>query len=153
VFPIVIPPLRERTGDIPALVQYFIENKAKGLKLGYTPKLAPGEIEDLIEYPWPGNVRELENVIERAMILCQDELLQFNLNHQPQKHVNCVKTGKKTKEFQTLDTVIKNHIRHALDHAKGKIHGPGGAGELLGINPNTLRGRMRKLGIPFGMDD
>ena len=69
VFPIEVPPLRDRKGDIPALVQHFIERKAGELKIGETPQLAPGAIDRLMAYDWPGNVRELENLVERAMIL------------------------------------------------------------------------------------
>jgi transcriptional regulator with GAF, ATPase, and Fis domain len=78
VFPIAIPPLRERSADIPALVQHFIERKAGELKIGETPQLAPGAIDDLMAYVWPGNVRELENVIERSMILHRGEPLNFD---------------------------------------------------------------------------
>jgi transcriptional regulator with GAF, ATPase, and Fis domain len=77
VFPIVVPPLRERTGDIPALLNHFIEKKARELKIGDTPRLASDAIDDLMRYPWPGNVRELENVVERAMILQRGKPLRF----------------------------------------------------------------------------
>lgn len=77
VFPISIPPLRHRTSDIPALVQYFIERKAKDLKLGEIPELAAGGIDTLMSYDWPGNVRELENIVERALILHRGELHRF----------------------------------------------------------------------------
>jgi transcriptional regulator with GAF, ATPase, and Fis domain len=103
VFPIHVPPLRERTMDIQSLVQHFITRKSREFKLDHTPTLTEGVIEDLLSYGWPGNVRELENTVERA-----------------------------------------------LELSKGKIHGRGGAGDLLGVNPNTLRHRMRGLGIPFG---
>ena len=69
VFPIEVPPLRDRKGDMPALLQHFIERKAGELKIGETPQLAPGAIDRLMAYDWPGNVRELENLVERAMIL------------------------------------------------------------------------------------
>jgi len=149
VFPIQVPPLRERSGDIPALVHHFIERKAAELKISETPRLAPGAIDDLMAYHWPGNVRELENLVERAMILHRGELLRFDdlgatprppAVHQPDP------SGKVPLD---LDTVTSRHIRQVLEHSGGKIHGPGGAGELLGINPNTLRYKMRKLGIPF----
>lgn len=78
VFPIDVPPLRERVSDIPALVQYFIARKAKDLKIGDPPLLAEGAIDTLMAYDWPGNVRELENVIERTMILHRDGRLRFD---------------------------------------------------------------------------
>jgi transcriptional regulator with GAF, ATPase, and Fis domain len=148
VFPIEVPPLRDRQSDIPALVQHFIERKAGELKIGETPKLAPGAIDDLIAYDWPGNVRELENRVEQAMILRHSgESLRFeDLGAAlPQTTAPAAVDGESLK----LDYVIAHHIRRVLDMTDWKIHGPGGAGELLGVNPNTLRHRMRKLAIPF----
>jgi transcriptional regulator with GAF, ATPase, and Fis domain len=149
VFPIVVPPLRDRTGDIPALVHHFIERKAKELKIGDTPRLADGAIDALMAYDWPGNVRELENVVERAMILHRGKPLRFDElsgSHVPQP----VTTDPKMKqESLELDAVVARHIFRVLRMSGGKIHGPGGAGELLAVNPNTLRYKMQKLGIPF----
>jgi transcriptional regulator with GAF, ATPase, and Fis domain len=149
VFPIEIPPLRDRDGDIPALVQHFVERKGKELKLGHTPVLAPGAIEELASYSWPGNVRELENLIERAMILYRDEPLQFDLGRSGPGRPPTDVLPNDDAEFSTLDDAIERHIRRALEKTSWKIHGAGGAGELLGVNPNTLRNKMRKLGIPF----
>ncbi len=149
VFPIPVPPLRERTGDIPALVHHFIERKAAELKIGETPRLAPGAIDDLMAYHWPGNVRELENLVERAMILHQGEPLSFDELGAAGRPPAVRPPAPSGEEFLDLDTVTAHHIQQVLEHTGGKIHGPGGAGELLGINPNTLRYRMRKLGIPF----
>ena len=149
VFPIVVPPLRDRSSDIPALVQHLIERKAGELKIGETPQLAPGAIDDLMAYDWPGNVRELENLVERAMILHQGEPLRFDdLGTSVPGKVAAAPpaTGE---ESLDLDAAVAHHIRRVLGMTGGKIHGPGGAGELLGMNPNTLRYRMRKLGIPF----
>jgi transcriptional regulator with GAF, ATPase, and Fis domain len=150
VFPIAVPPLRERTSDIPALVQHFIERKAGELKIGETPRLAPGVVDDLLAYDWPGNVRELENLVERAMILHQGVPLRFDdLGGSIQARTSRVSPDT-AHEALDLDTVNRRHIQRVLGMTGGKIHGPGGAGELLGVNPNTLRARMRKLGIPFG---
>jgi transcriptional regulator with GAF, ATPase, and Fis domain len=149
VFPITVPPLRERTGDIPALVQHFIERKTRELKLGLTPKLATGAIEDLLSYSWPGNVRELENVLERAMIIHRGEPLRFDLTTPTRRKAGQAAATDDKGNLLPLDAVVTNHIRQALKQAGGKIHGSGGAGELLEINPNTLRHKMRKLGIPF----
>jgi len=158
VFPIVIPPLRDRLSDIPALVQHFIERKARELKLGRTPELAPDAIEALLAYSWPGNVRELENLVERAMILHRDEPLRFDLGGPSARESGVSSPIERSArqasthddgDLPTLDSVIAGHIRRALEVSKGKIHGLGGAAELLDVNPNTLRGKMRKLGIPF----
>jgi transcriptional regulator with GAF, ATPase, and Fis domain len=149
VFPIPVPPLRERTSDIPALVQHFIERKAGELKLGLTPQLAPGAIDDLMAYGWPGNVRELENVIERAMILHRGEALQFDDLSGARGAHGAEASGGAVDEVLELDRVVVRHIERVLRMTDGKIHGAGGAGELLGVNPNTLRSKMRKLGIPF----
>jgi transcriptional regulator with GAF, ATPase, and Fis domain len=150
VFPILVPPLRERPSDIPALVHHFIERKAGELKIGETPKLAPGAIDQLMTYGWPGNVRELENLVERAMILHQGEPLRFDeLGRLFSEEVGSIPLAT-DEETLDLDTVVARHIRKVLGIAGGKIHGPGGAGEVLGVNPNTLRYKMKKLGIPFG---
>ncbi len=149
VFPISLPPLRRRTGDIPALVRHFIERKAKELKLKDTPDLGAGAIETLMAYGWPGNVRELENVIERALILNPDGPLQFDDLGVSSLKRSAAPERSADPEILELDALVKRHIQRVLDKTGGKIHGPGGAGELLGINPDTLRYRMKKLGIPF----
>ena len=149
MFPISIPPLRRRTGDIPALVRHFIERKAKELKVRDTPELGAGAIETLMAYGWPGNVRELENVIERAMILHPEGPLQFDDLGASLLKQSETGTRQVEGEALELDAVVKRHIQRVLSQAGGKIHGPGGAGELLGVNPNTLRYKMKKLGIPF----
>ncbi|MCU0596077.1 MAG: sigma 54-interacting transcriptional regulator [Desulfobacterota bacterium] len=148
VFPVRIPPLRERRPDIPALVNHFVTKKARELKLGGIPKLAPGGIDQLIEYRWPGNVRELENVIERALILNRSGDLTF-------ERLLPDREGEGTEERPApaalqLHEMEARHIRGVLEMAQGKIHGPGGAAELLGLNPSTLRNRMNKLNIPYG---
>jgi transcriptional regulator with GAF, ATPase, and Fis domain len=154
VFPIHVPPLRERTMDIPSLVQHFITRKARDLKLDHTPTLAEGVIENLLSYAWPGNVRELENAIERAIIVSRDRKLRIDLGADKLTTATTYteNTPAGTEQFPTLDRVVKEHIERALVMTNGKIHGRGGAGELLGVNPNTLRHRMRKLGISFGSD-
>jgi transcriptional regulator with GAF, ATPase, and Fis domain len=148
VFPIAVPPLRERPSDIPALLQHFIERKAGELNIGDTPRLAPGAIDRLMAYDWPGNVRELENLVERAMILSHGEPLRFD-DVGSSFGMRAAVAPLTEEESLDLDTVVARHIRRVLSMTKGKIHGPGGAGELLGVNPNTLRYRMKKLGIPF----
>ena len=149
VFPIWIPPLRDRRSDIPALLQHFISQKARELKLSTIPIISPGCIEPLMEYNWPGNVRELQNVVERALILNPSGPLTFNeMNIVPKKEIKDL--NKIGAESDNLDKITIQHIKKVLIKTNGKIHGPGGAAELLGINPNTLRNRMNKLGIEYG---
>jgi transcriptional regulator with GAF, ATPase, and Fis domain len=149
VFPIWIPPLRERSSDIPALIQHFISLKSRELKLDAIPKVLPGVIDSLMMYHWPGNVRELENVVERALILNPTGPLVFehlNLPH----HISVYEGTESGKQPALLDDIISLHIRRVLSETNGKIHGRGGAAEMLGINASTLRNRMNKLGIAYG---
>ncbi|MBU2513312.1 sigma 54-interacting transcriptional regulator [bacterium] len=143
VFPIVIPPLRQRRVDIPELVNYFIERKAYETKLKEIPKLSPGTLDPLIAYNWPGNVRELENVVERALIRYRGGLLTLDdfLSPQVQSKLDY---HPKTKGVLPFDLMAKNHIREALNHTNGRISGPKGAARLLDLHPNTLRSKMQK---------
>jgi transcriptional regulator with GAF, ATPase, and Fis domain len=149
VFPILLPPLRERRGDIPALVQYFMHKKSQEMKLGFTPALESKALERLMAYDWPGNVRELENQVERALILCRRKPLAFaDLDSSP--HAPRELRTEQADERLTLNQVMERHIRSVLKMTGGKIEGKGGAAEFLGLNPGTLRHRMRLLAIPFG---
>ncbi|WP_163338903.1 sigma-54-dependent Fis family transcriptional regulator [Desulfopila sp. IMCC35008] len=149
VFPILVPPLRDRTVDIPALIQHFINMKAKELKLTSIPSLAPRAIEKIMNYGWPGNVRELQNVIERALILNPQGPLQFeHLGAEISKPV--VKVESPSTESYNLDNLISHHISHVLKITKGRINGAKGAAALLGVNPSTLRNRMKRLGVSYG---
>jgi len=152
VFPIHVPPLRDRISDIPALVHYFIERKARELKIGDTPRLAPGAMDQLRAYDWPGNVRELENLVERAMILHRGKELRFDGLRQARATASSLEWETGMDQPLDLDAVTAAHIRRVLGMTGGKIHGPRGAGELLGVNPNTLRYRMKRVGIPFRKD-
>jgi len=147
VFPIAVPPLRARREDLPALVQHFLERKSTDLKLGTVPRLADGAIELLTAYDWPGNVRELANVIERAMILHRDQPLRFEELDVASQPSTASPARNYSPDILLLDDVVKRHIEWVLKTTGGKIHGPGGAGELLGVNPNTLRSRMARLGV------
>ncbi len=149
VFPIMIPPLRQRKGDIPALVHHFIEKKSLEMKIVKRTSLAPGAMDRLLAHHWPGNVRELQNIIERAMIQCRGAPLMFEDLHTRDLEDEPVQEEDRGRKVLKLDEVNAIHIRRALGLAGGKIHGPEGAAELLGIHPNTLRKRMDKLGIPF----
>ncbi len=149
VFPIVVPPLRERTSDIPALVQHFIERKTRELKVGETPLMASGATDTLMAYGWPGNVRELENVVERAMILHRGEPIRFDELQQAPGQQDAGAAVADDGTPLGLDAMNVQHIKRVLEMTAGKIHGPGGAAEILGINPSTLRTKMEKLGIAF----
>ena len=150
VFPIVIPPLRQRKADISALVRHFVEKKCREMGLQNTPEVSQGAMEQLMDYDWPGNVRELDNIIERAIILSGGKELVFPGIVDPAT-ISRPETGKmkhgRTLSLKDLET---NHIREVLNMAEGKINGRHGAAELLQINPGTLRAKMKKLGIPFG---
>ncbi len=153
IFPIMIPPLRHRTEDIPALVYHFIEKKAKELKIHTPPSLSVTGLDQLKAYHWPGNVRELENLIERELIRRRG-----GDKNDPQTLGNfTIPIGKGMGDnipgighlLLPLEEVMSQHILNALRLTNGKIHGEGGAAQILRINPNTLRSRMKKLGIPL----
>ena len=150
VFPITVPPLRERNEDIPALVRHFIEEKTRDLRLHSPPKLAPGSIDTLMAYHWPGNVRELENVVERALILHQDGELRFDRFVPSRGSAGQTAVPAGEQDTLTLDEMMARHIRRVLAKTGGRVHGPEGAAKLLGINASTLRNRMNRLGIPYG---
>ncbi len=151
VFPINIPPLRTRREDIPALTEFLLQQKTKRLNLRKVPRLTPAKVDQLMAYDWPGNVRELDNVIERSLILASGREITFDgLLARPDDPRPESQSGRSTHKPRTLDEVTRNHIREVLNLVNGKVHGKGGAAELLGVNASTLRSRMNKLGIPFG---
>lgn len=148
VFPIPIPPLRERPEDIPTLVRFFLVKLAR--RLGKQIDIVPDAVcSTLREYHWPGNVRELENVVERAMILTAGDTLQLPVGIIPMRK----KKESRTTQLLPLDEVERQHIQAVLNHTLGVIAGPRGAAKILGINPNTLRSRMEKLGIKVERPD
>ncbi len=148
VFPIWVPPLRQRREDIPLLAESFLARKTRELNLGRKPLLGQAALGQLRDYDWPGNVRELQNVIERALIISQgDHLVIPPLGRRPVSPPVEPLSPPAPDSFPPLDQVVSGHIRQALDMTKGRINGPGGAAELLGLNPSTLRGKMKKLGL------
>jgi transcriptional regulator with GAF, ATPase, and Fis domain len=149
VFPIMIPPLRQRKHDIPALVNHFLEKKNKELKLSEISSLTPGAMDRLISYSWPGNVRELENAVERELIISNGKPLAFD-NIVPSPQGVAQNDTPDLNSVPDLNEVMARHIRKVLEMCNGKVEGKDGAARLLNINPSTLRQRMRKLGIPFG---
>jgi PAS domain S-box-containing protein len=158
IFPITLPPLRERKGDIPILVTHLVTQLSQ--KLGKTIEAIPHEtMAKLQNYPWPGNIRELRNVIERAVIVTQGSTLHLidDLNSQALKlslpervHTEIaalVPFSDSAAPGETLEQTEYNLILRTLKNVHWKVEGPGGAAELLNIHPSTLRSKMRKLGI------
>lgn len=154
-FPIIVPPVRQRKEDVPALARHFVAVKSRELGMGMPPAIAPGALLRLMEYDWPGNVRELENLVERELIRHRGGQLTFEsiqLNEQGKTKAVAAR-GSSLHLPMKLDEAMAAHISEVLVFAKGKIHGPGGAAELLGMNPNTLRWRLDKLGIDYRCRD
>jgi transcriptional regulator with GAF, ATPase, and Fis domain len=139
VFPLTVPPLRQRKEDIPLLVQVFTERFAReiGKEITAIPKETMKALQD---YDWPGNVRELENVIERSVILCSGPVLQ--LADKLQSSALSQTTGLRTMEETERDQILKT-----LSETRWRINGKKGAAAILGLHPSTLRARMHKLGI------
>jgi formate hydrogenlyase transcriptional activator len=152
VFPIHVPPLRERRGDIEMLARYFTEKYA--MKIGrHVDAIAPDTLARLLAYPWPGNVRELENVVERAVILSPGAELEVDaelLRAPAAKPAAAAQPAGDPEGAATLDGVQRRHIVKALEQCNWVIEGPRGAALVLGLHPNTLRSRMKKLGLRRG---
>jgi formate hydrogenlyase transcriptional activator len=140
VFPIHLPPLRERPEDIPLLVRYFAQKYARRMnrRIETIPTAA---MDALSRWPWPGNVRELENLIERAVILSRGPVLQVPLAEVLRER----ETG--PGRAATLEEADREHILRALDRTRWVIGGPQGAAARLGMKRTTLQSRMQKLGI------
>jgi transcriptional regulator with GAF, ATPase, and Fis domain len=162
VFAIMIPPLRERKEDIPLLVNHFLEKKSHQMGIP-SPLPAHAEaIAPLLDYDWPGNVRELENVVERALILSRGRPLAFHSIVRGDESLALVRFDTQSVQPQSqshqyaaeesldLNDIIRSHIQKVMKMTKGKLSGPGGAAEKLGVHPATLRHRMKKLGLPVG---
>jgi PAS domain S-box-containing protein len=141
VFPLTVPPLRERKEDIPLLVNHFVHafSADKGKHVDQIP---PALMDRLTAYAWPGNVRELQNVIERAVLTASGKTLKL-----AERLESDEASADPRVSGQTLDEVERKHILQILARCEGRIAGPGGAAEILGLNPSTLRSRMKKLGI------
>jgi chemotaxis protein methyltransferase CheR len=141
VFPITIPPLRERKDDIPMIVNYLL--KKYGERIGKQIERVPYDvIKALQEYHWPGNVRELENIIERSMIISPDSTL-----HLADKLEAPDSTDHRIPQRKSLSEIEHDYILSVLIQTGWKIEGKNGTAKFLDINPSTLRTRMRKLNI------
>jgi chemotaxis protein methyltransferase CheR len=144
VYPITVPPLRQRLDDIPLLVQYFAAqiSSRMGKKIDQVPPYVVAQLQD---HDWPGNVRELHNVLEQAVIRSSSRILQLPKGFDAEKsHPVQENTGD---GFATLETLEKQHILKVLNATGWRISGPKGASNILGLNASTLRFRIKKLGI------
>jgi transcriptional regulator with GAF, ATPase, and Fis domain len=172
VFPIALPPLRDREGDVPLLVHFLVARFAArvGVRIESVEKTT---LERLARYAWPGNIRELENVLERAVILSNGPTLEIdpevfasatptpsaksgNSKNQEPNSKTATEVGSSNlalgasapaRPLESLESTMRTHILAALEQSGWVIDGPRGAAKILGLNPNTLRSRMKKLGI------
>ena len=151
VFPVYIPPLRERPEDIPLLVRHYVQQFGRRLRKSIDT-VPPETMDTLVRYPWPGNVRELQNVLERASILAPGPVLRISSDdlstpgHAPvSPHV--LQTGPSGPRRTPLDDAERERIVAALEEAKWVVAGPKGAAARLGVKRSTLQSRMHKLGI------
>jgi formate hydrogenlyase transcriptional activator len=139
IFPITVPPLRQRKEDIPLMVQAFIERYSRKLGKQIT-SIQKETMKALQDYPWPGNVRELESVIERAVILCPGPVLQLADKLE-------ISSPPLSSTVRTLEEMERDQILKTLSETRWRIEGKDGAAAILGLHPSTLRARMHKLGI------
>jgi chemotaxis protein methyltransferase CheR len=139
IFPITMPPLRDRLDDIPLLVDFYVDKISK--RLGKSIEIVPVSVMDsLKEYHWPGNIRELENVLERAVICSSGPKLRL-VDELKKPHKDLMKSE------HTLEDVEREHITRVLEQVQWKVSGKNSAAEILGLDRSTLRARMRKLNI------
>jgi formate hydrogenlyase transcriptional activator len=143
VFPIQLPPLRERREDIPDLVRHFVHHfgRRTGKSVAHVD---PATTKRLMDYHWPGNVRELENMIERAMIVTADDSLQID----PNWLKSAYSKSETSNDRPRLAELERRTILETLERCNGKIYGPSGAAAALGLKPTTLYGKMRKHNLP-----
>jgi PAS domain S-box-containing protein len=146
VFPVEVPPLRERREDIAPLVAHFVRQSARRMNRA-EPQISKAALDRLVSYPWPGNVRELQNTVERAIILWREGPLTFDLpaspaQQQPKPAADATLPTRDELKWRERETII-----NALKQTNGKVSGPGGAAQLLAMKPSTLASRISSLGI------
>jgi transcriptional regulator with GAF, ATPase, and Fis domain len=146
VFPLKVPPLRDRLEDIPVLASSFLEQAARRMHSAI-PTLTREHVQELTSYPWPGNVRELQNVIERAVILARGGTLHFGLNQAGSPSVPGTERQAPVSTRKQLLELERRRIVEALQQSGGKIYGADGAAELLGMRPTTLTSKIAALKI------
>jgi transcriptional regulator with GAF, ATPase, and Fis domain len=160
VFPITLPPLRERPADIPLLVQHFIDKYNARFKRSII-SISEQSLHALEQYHWPGNVRELENLVERAVLSARGVILKVAppairvepaINDKPSETVTAMPDGGE-RRMVSLRENERAHIRMVLRQTSGRISGPRGAAAILGLPPSTLRSRIRKLGLKIRLED
>ncbi len=150
VFPIEVPPLRERRDDIPRLAAYFLAQSARRTNR-VAPPIPPAALSQLAAHDWPGNVREHQNTVERAVILSRGGPLRFDLAESNATDATRAGTHAASKPALLTRDELKRQERDgiaaALKQTDGKVFGPGGAAELLGMKPTTLASRIKALGL------
>lgn len=145
VFPIELPPLRERKEDIELLADFFLAKYAAASRRNIT-SINKNAIEQLLNYNWPGNIRELEHLMERSVLLAKTaEIESFDLPENPDKF-----SVEAPRQLKSMEEMERDHIMNALKNSNGKVSGIGGAAELLKLQPQTLYSKMKKLGIDKG---
>ncbi len=146
-FPIRVPPLRERREEIPTLALLFMErsSRARGVRFD---GIGEADMRRMLEYGWPGNVRELEHIIDRAVLLSEPPRLRIPALDAATRAARATPAAPAERsELVTLAEAERRHVEHVLRHVHGRITGPGGAAEILGMKPSTLNFRIRKLGL------
>ena len=146
VFPIHVPALRERREDIPVLVEHFVDKYSKSYRKNIQ-YISDTTMRKMKSYDWPGNVRELENIVERAVILCNSDTLRIVEFETPGQTVGGAQQRTIQQQTLSLDEVQRDHIIKVLEHCQWVIDGETGAAHRLGLKPSTLRDRMKKLKI------
>lgn len=146
-FPLILPPLRERSEDITLLVNYFAQKYRTRFRKNII-SINQTSLENLQNYSWPGNVRELEHIIERAVLLAKGEVLEIDLPLNKSANTDATNTDTaNNNRLVSMEEMERNYIKEVLQHTRGVIAGKGGAAEILGLPPSTLRSRMKRLGL------
>jgi formate hydrogenlyase transcriptional activator len=143
VFPLGVPPLRDRREDIPLLTRYFVQKHAQRMGRDIDT-ISASALEALTRYDWPGNIRELQNVLERSVILTTGSTLNVAM---PELMSKTAQASLHVRNSDSFDTVERDQIIKALEEAKGQVGGPDGAAARLGLKRTTLQSRMRKYNI------